>query len=40
MQVKAIKEAGSKGKDEVVNALLGGVTNVNPQAPDRIEVPA
>lgn len=39
MQVKAIKEAGEKGKEEVVKGLLGGVANVKPQVPDRIEVP-
>ena len=39
VQVKAIREAGEKGRDEVVLALLGGVANVKPQVPDRIEVP-
>ena len=39
VQVKAIREAGEKAKEEVVKALLGGVANVKPQVPDRIEVP-
>lgn len=39
VQVKAIREAGEKGREEVVKALLGGVANVKPQVPDRIEVP-
>lgn len=38
--MKSIKEAGNKGKEEVVKALLKGVSDVHPQVPDRIEVPS
>lgn len=38
--MKAIKEAGNKGKEEVVKALLKGVSDVHPRVPDRIEIPS
>ncbi|KFZ01603.1 hypothetical protein V501_09927 [Pseudogymnoascus sp. VKM F-4519 (FW-2642)] len=38
-QVKEIQQAGKAGTDEVVKALLKGVTDVNPQAPQRVVVP-
>jgi hypothetical protein len=38
--VKAIKQAGKSGADEVVKALLKGVTDVHPQVPERKEVSA
>lgn len=37
--MKEIKQAGKSGTDEVVKALLKGVTDVNPQVPQRVEVP-
>jgi V-type H+-transporting ATPase subunit G len=39
IQVKKIREAGKKGEDEVVQELLGGVFDVKPVVPERIEVP-
>lgn len=38
--MKEIQQAGKAGRDEVVKALLKGVTDVNPQAPQRVVVPA
>lgn len=34
-----IKKAGKTGTDEVVKALLKGVTDVQPQVPQRVQVP-
>jgi V-type H+-transporting ATPase subunit G len=37
--VTAIKEAGSKKGDEVVEELLRVVTDVKPEAPERVTAP-
>ncbi len=39
-QMKAIKDAGSKTGDKVVDDLLTVVTEVKPEIPDRIVAPA
>lgn len=38
-QMKAIKEAGAKTGDKVVDDLLRVVTDVKPEIPDRIVAP-
>lgn len=38
-QMKAIKDAGSKTGDKVVDDLLRVVTEVKPEIPDRIVAP-
>ena len=40
MQVKKIQESGNKAREEVIKALLNGVTNVKPEVPERIEIPS
>lgn len=38
-RVKAIKEAGSKKGDDVVEELLRAVRDVRPEVPDRVVAP-
>jgi V-type H+-transporting ATPase subunit G len=38
--MKAIQEAGKKGKDKVVADLLKAVFEVKPHVPERIEMPS
>lgn len=38
-QLKGIKEAGKKTGDKVIQDLLGAVTNVKPEVPDRVAAP-
>jgi V-type H+-transporting ATPase subunit G len=38
--MKAIQEAGKKGKDKVAADLLKAVFDVKPRVPERIEMPS
>jgi V-type H+-transporting ATPase subunit G len=40
VQMKLIREAGKKGKDEVVADLLKAVFDVKPHVPERVEMPS
>lgn len=39
-QIKAIREAGKKGQDKVVQDLLKAVFDVKPVVPERIQIPS